>query len=180
MKTKRVCSIVLMLLVSSMSTKAWAGFDYKLKYDRFTGNKTSTYDLSVGNECRLTATSAGKLDYCVFQNSSNNADDPNLILITTSKEWDIMQYRSTSPYREGKIPSIITYKDGKKLNTTLDVKYTGDPIRGNGVMEVVLVQLGLIKKTIPEISQIEVKYGTNEYLIVLDPILTKRALEFQE
>lgn len=180
MKIKSVCGIALMLLLSSTSTKVRAGFDYKLKFDRFSDTKTSSYDLSVGDECRLTATNAGKLNYCVFQNSSNNADDPTLMLITTSEEWDIMQYRSSSPYSQGRIPSIITYKDGKKQNTTLEVKYTGDAIRGNGVMEVVLVQLGLIKKNILEISQIEVKYGANEYSIMLDPILTKRALEFQE
>ena len=171
---------MLMLLLSIMPLKSWAGSDYKLKNDRFSGTKTSSYHLSVGNECRLTATNSSKLEFCVFQNSSNNADDPALILITTSKEWDIMQYRYSSPYREGEILSIITYKDGRKLNTKLGVKYKGDPIRGKGVMEVVLVELGLIKKTIPEISQIEVRYGTNEYSIFLDPILTERALEFQE
>jgi len=180
MKINKISISFLVMLLIGLPTNTWAGSNYKLKYDRFTGTKTSSYDLSVGNECRLTATNAGKLEFCVFQNSSNNADDPGLILVSTSKEWDIMQYRYASPYREGEIPSIITYKNGKKLNTSLGVKYKGDPIRGKGVMEVVLVELGLIKKTIPEISQIEVRYGTNEYSILLDPILTERSLEFHE
>ena len=169
-----------MLLLSCIPSESWAGFDYKLKNDRFSGTKTSSYYLTVGNECKLTATSAGKLNFCTFQNSSNNTNDPNLMFTTTSKGWDIMQYRNAAPYAEGKVPTIISYKDGKVINTLLGVKYVGETLGGRNVMEVVLVELGLIKENLSNISLIEVKYGSNEYSVVLDPILTTRALEFQE
>ena len=91
-----------------------------------------------------------------------------------------MQYRYTGTYRDGKIPSIITYNDGQILNKPLGVKYKGDTISGRGVMEVVLVELGSVKDKIPKIKKIEVKYGSNEYSIEIDPVLTKRSLEFQE
>jgi hypothetical protein len=172
--------IVLMMLLSSMSTKAWAGFDYKLKNDRFTNTKSSSYELSVGSECKLLATSKGELKYCTFRNSSDDASGPSIMFTTISNGWDIMPYRSTEPYKDGKVPSIITYKTGKTLNTTLGVRFGGSPIYGSVVSENVIVELGSVKSSIPDISQIEVKYGTNEYSIVLDPILTKRALEFQE
>ena len=180
MKTKSVCSIVLMLLLSGISTKAWAGFDYKLKNDRFTNTKSSSYELSIGSECKLLATSKGQLKYCTLLNSSDDASGPTVMFTTISSGWDIMPYRSTDPYKDGKIPSIITYKSGKTLNTTLIVRFSGSPIYGSVVSENVIVELGSVKSSIPDISQIEVKYGTNEYSIVLDPILTKRALEFQE
>jgi hypothetical protein len=180
MKTKRVCSIVLMLILSGISTKSWAGFDYKLKNDRFTNTKSSSYELSIGSECKLLATSKGDLKYCQLINSSDSPSGPTLMLGTISNGWDIMPYRSTTPYSDGKIPVIITYITGKTLNTNLGVKFSGTPIYGSTVSETLFVELGSVKSSIPDISQIEVKYGTNEYSIVLDPILTKRALEFQE
>jgi hypothetical protein len=180
MKTKRVCSIVLMLLMSSISTKAWAGFDYKLTKDRFTNTKSSSYELSIGSECKLLATSKGELKYCTIINSSDSPSSPTLLLGTISNGWDIMPYRSTPPYNDGKIPTIITYITGKTLNTNLGVKFSGTPIYGSTVSEALLVELGSVKNSIPDISKIEIKYGTNEYSITLDPILTKRALEFQE
>lgn len=168
------------MLLIVLPIKTMAGSNYKLKYDRFTGNKTSSYDMSVGSECRLTATNAGEFKFCTMQNSSNNPDDPNIILITTSNTWDIMQYRYTGTYREGKIPSIITFNDGQILNSSLGVKYQGDTISGRGVMEVVLVELGSVKDAMHKIKKIEVKYGSNEYSIEIDPFLTKKTLEFQE
>lgn len=180
MKINKISISCLVMLLIGLPTNTWSGSNYKLKYDRFTGTKTSTYDLSVGSECRLTATNAGELEFCTLQNSSNDPDDPNIMLITTSKTWDIMQYRYTGTYRDGKIPTIITYNDGQILNRSLGVKYQGDTISGRGVMEVVLVELGSVKDTIHKVKKIEVKYGSNEYSIEIDPALTKRSLEFQE
>jgi hypothetical protein len=172
--------ISLMLLVSSMSTKAWAGFDYKLKYDKFSNRKTASYDLSVDSECKLSATATSSISHCMFINTSKKGIDPTLLLMTSSSGWDIMNYRRLSPYKEGRIPAIITYKNGKTIRKLLEVEYQGDTLGGSRVMETIMVELKPISQSILQISQIELKYGTNEYVVSFDPILTKKALNLQD
>lgn len=163
-----------------IAVPVFAGSNYELKYDKFQNKKVANYDLSVGNECRLTQTLKSTLFACSFLAVSNNPSLPSVMLATNANGWDIMTYKSVSPYSENQAPVVITYKNGAKKNTKLPAIYDGDVIRGRKVMETIFVRLGGIKQDLLTIDNIELKYGSNEYYIKFDDALTKKALNYQE
>lgn len=171
-------SVSLSLLFVSLPV--FAGSEYKLKYDKFENKKVADYRLDKGTECRLNQTSKSTLFSCIFLAVSTEPSSPSVMMVSTSSGWDIMTYRSTSPYNEKKAPAIITYKNGMKKNIQLPTIFDGDVIRGSTVAETIIVQLGGLRQEISNIDNIELKYGTNEYYIKLDDALTKKALNYQE
>jgi hypothetical protein len=167
-------------LVATSIASSFAGSNYTLKIDRFQGKKVANYEFSLGSECKLNQTSKSDLVGCSFLAVSTETSLPSLMFNTTSNGWDIMTYRSASPYSEKKAPVIITYKNGTTKNMLLPAIFSGDVIRGGTVMETVIVRLGSIKQDILSIGSIEVKYGSNEYYVKLDEKLTKKAINYQE
>jgi len=168
------------LLVSVIVAPVFAGSNYKLIYDKFENKKVAEYDLSVGTECKLTQTSKSTLASCPFLAVSTDASYPTVILMSTANGWDIMYYRSVSPYSDKEAPAIITYKNGVKKNTKLTAIYNGDVLKGGTVVETIVVRLGSIKQDLLDIDNIELKYGSNEYYIKLDDALTRKAINYQE
>ena len=168
------------LLVSVIVSPVFAGSNYRLKYDKFENKKVADYDVSVGTECRLTQTSKSTLVACPFLAVSTEPSTPSVMLVSTANGWDIMTYRSASPYSEQQAPVIITYKNGVKKNTKLPAIFSGNVIRGGTVMETIVVRLVGIKQDLLTIDNIELKYGSNEYYIKFDDALTKKALNYQE
>lgn len=179
MKLKNLVSVVSALCVIGVSPVS-AGGNYKLKYDKFDNKKVASYELSLGKECKLNQTSKSTLFSCPFISVSTEVLSPTLMLITYSNGWDIMTYRSVSPYSEKQAPVIITYKNGTKKNTKLPAIFSGDVVGSGRVAETIIVRLGSIKQDLLEIDNIELKYGTNEYYIKLDDMLTQKALNYQE
>lgn len=162
------------------SAPVFAGENYELKYDKFENKKIASYKLSLGTECKLNQTSKSTLFSCPFLAVSTEVLTPTLMLMTYSNGWDIMTYRSSPPYSEKEAPVIITYKNGVKKNARLPAIFSGDVVRGGMVAETIIVRLGGIKQDLLSIDNIELKYGTNEYYIKLDNVLTKKALNYQE
>jgi hypothetical protein len=162
------------------SLPVFAGSNYKLKYDKFENKKIADYRLDKGTECRLTQSSKSTLYACVFLAVSTEPATPSVMLVSSSSGWDIMTYRSVSPYKEKKAPAIITYKNGTKKNIQLPAIFDGSVISGSTVSETVIVRLGGLKQELLGIDNIELKYGTNEYYIKLDDALTRKALNYQE
>jgi hypothetical protein len=168
------------LFTAVIAAPVFAGSNYKLKYDKFQDKKVATYDLSLGIECRLDQTSKSTLNACDFLTVSNDAKTPTVMLTSTANGWDIMTYKSASPYSNQQAPAIITYKNGIKKKTNLPAIFNGDVISGRLVMETIIVRLGGIKQELLSIDNIELKYGSNEYYIKLDDALTRKALNYQE
>jgi hypothetical protein len=157
----------------------FAGNTYKKEYDKFTNKVRTSYELDMGTECKLLKSNKSKLDGCVFVMIQDFV--PCIGLFTNSNGWDIMGYSSIPPYSEERVYSIITYKNGKSMRVKLPALYSaGDTILGGTVMETVWVDLGSIRSDFKNIDYIEVKYGTNEYYIKLDEVLTKKALKFEK
>jgi hypothetical protein len=163
-----------------VSLPVFAGSEYELKYDKFENKKVANYQLDQGTECRLNKTSKSTLYSCDFLAVSTERLTPSIIMVSTSSGWDILTYRSVSPYSEKKAPAIITYKNGTKKNMRLPATLSGDIIRGRTVAETVFVTLGGLRQELLSIDNIELKYGTNEYYIKLDNALTKKALNYRE
>jgi hypothetical protein len=166
--------------VSFLFTPSFAGSDYTLEQDRFDGKKTASYKLSINNECKLVKTLKSKLAACHFLSVSNNASMPSILLVTTSNGWDIMSYKNVSPYSDNQAYAIVTYKNGAKENTRLNAVFDGSVLIGGKVMETIILRVGSIKKDLPNIENIELKYGTNEYSVRLDQTLTRKALNYQQ
>jgi hypothetical protein len=103
-----------------------------------------------------------------------------VVMISASREWDIMTYQWISPYSEKKAPAIITYKNGTKKNIQLPANFRGIVTSRGTVMESVGVRLEGLRQELLSIDNIELKYGTNEYYIKLDDALTRKALNYQE
>lgn len=175
---KLFCAVPLFAAV--IIAPVFAGSNYKLKYDRFQDKKVADYDLSLGTECRLTKTSKSTLVSCPFLAVSTEAFTPTVMLMSTANGWDVMTYRSASPYSEKQAPVIITYKNGIKKNAKLPAIFSGRVISGRTVMETIIVRLGGIRQELLSIDNIELKYGSNEYYIKLDDALTRKALAYQE
>lgn len=78
--------------------------------------------------------------------------------------------------------TIIIYLDGSVERRKLSIKVSGN-LRGSGlagVYEKVTMHLRPIKDELENINQIEVQVGPNEYLWKPDPVLTQKALNFEE
>jgi hypothetical protein len=166
------------LLIAVSAAPTLAGSNYKLKFDKFQNKKVASYDLTLGTECKLTQTLKSTLFACPFLAVSTEGNTPSLMLVSYAKGWDIMTYRSASPYSEGKAPAIITYKNGAKENKLLPAIYNGDVVRGGTVMETVVLRFG--GENLSNIDNIEVKYGSNEYYFKFDDALTSKALKYEE
>jgi len=167
-----------LFLLAIVAPSAYAGYNYKLKSDRFENKKVVDYELRQNDECKLTATSKSKLAGCSFLAVSTEKTTPSIMLFTTSDGWDIMSYQNISPYSDGKAPAIITYKSGQKINKKLFAIYSGNVVSGSTVMETLIIRIG--GEDVSQIDSVEIKYGSNEYYFKLDPVLTKKALNYEE
>lgn len=169
---------VQLLLLALIAPSSFAGGNYKLKTDRFENKKTASYDLRENDECKLTATSKSKIAGCSLIAVSTETNTPSLLLFTTSSGWDILPYRSVPPYSDGKVPAIVTYTSGTKSNKQLPAIYSGNVVSGSTVLETVIIRFG--GDDLSKIDNVEIKFGSNEYYIKLDPVLTKKALNYEE
>jgi hypothetical protein len=171
-------AISALFLVSALPVLAGDG--YRLRFDKFENKQIADYALKVGDECKLTETSRSTLRACSFLSVSTYEDNPSVLLMTTANGWDIMVYELAWPYSDQKAPAIITYKNGTKKSLYLSAIFSGDIIGYNVVAETVIIRFGSVKNDILNISNIELKYGTNKYSLKFDDVLTQKALNYQE
>ncbi|MCY4173446.1 MAG: hypothetical protein OXF25_05180 [Cyanobacteria bacterium MAG CAR3_bin_5] len=159
---------------------ALAGKDYTLKIDRFDDTKTAFYDSITKTECRINGPGINFWDGptifgCYFIHSTESLAYPLVSMGTSSKGWKLLDYRSRDEAN-----TIITYLDGSVVRRKLSIKVEGNVSDGGYVSEWVALYLRPIKDELENISQIEVQVGLYEYLWKSDPVLTQKALNFEE
>lgn len=99
-----------------------------------------------------------------------------VVVESVNKGWQVLNYRS-----KDKVNAIITYMDGSVVRRMLPITVDGDVLPGTEVVvEIVKLSLRPIQDELENISQIEVQVGPHEYLWKPDPVLTKKALNFEE
>jgi len=167
-----------LLFLAFISPVGLAGENYKLEYDRFENSKSASYDLRINDECKLTKKIGNMLHRCTMLASSNFSGSPSIILYTVSDGYELKEFTEGEPYSNNMARAIITYKSGIKINTYLQALYWGRELPKPWVLESVIIRLGGREPS--NIDKIELKYGTNEYYIKLDPVLTKKALNYEE
>jgi hypothetical protein len=150
---------------------AHSGYNYNINHDKFTGNTIITYNLSVGEECRLTKSIKSSINICKFLHIRQERRTPSLLLYTLANEWEILYYKKGWPNQDGTAPVLVTYKNGSTKRYYLPTSYNGDVIRGNIVQERIGVELGSIRDQLPQISHFEIQYGSIEYYFKLDPVV---------
>ncbi|MCY4055513.1 MAG: hypothetical protein OXF67_06520 [Cyanobacteria bacterium MAG CAR4_bin_6] len=95
---------------------------------------------------------------------------------SVNKDWQVLNYRS-----KDETNTIITYMDGSVVRRTLPITVDGGVLPGTEVVvESVKLSLRPMQDELENISQIEVQVGPHEYLWKPDPVLTKKALNFEE
>lgn len=150
---------------------AHSGYDYNISHDKFTGNTIITYNLSVGEECRLTKTIKSSLKICKFLHVRQESRTPSVLLYTLANSWEILYYKKGWPNQDGTAPVLVTYTNGSTKRYYLPTRYNGDVVRDNIVQERIGIELGPIRDQLPRISHFEIQYGSNEYFFKLDPIV---------
>lgn len=163
-------AFVLALLIAD-APYAHSGYAYNINHDKFTGNTIITYNLSVGEECRLTKTIKSSLNICKFLHVRQEPRTPSVLLYTLANSWEILYYKKGWPNQDGTAPVIVTYTNGTTKRYYLPTSYSGDVIRGNIVQERIGIELGSIRDQLPHISHFEIQYGSNEYYFKLDPVV---------
>ena len=123
----------------------------KTETNRFTGAVTTTYSAKKG-ECSVTKSVKARIAGCHDMRKDSGR---SIILITTSKGWEVMHYRASS---NNTANVILTHKDGSIENTQLPAAYSGDVIRGGIVSEAVI-----ITQVPSTVVSLEAQYGGVEY-----------------
>lgn len=165
----------------SLGLPAFAGKDYELKVDRFDNSKVAKYRSSLGSEdCKLTKAHYplnDRLGSCSFLNilTSEGIIDTSVSFYTVSDDWELLSFRSLE-----KVNTIITYKDNTIVRMKLSVDDIDGTVKRGYVIESVNILLNELRKDLVNIEQIEIQVGHNEYLWKPDPVLTIKALNFEE
>lgn len=158
-------------LLIAVAPYAHSGYDYNMSLDRFTGKTVITYNLSIGEECRLTKSIKSSLNICKFLHIRQEPRAPSILLYTLANSWEILYYKKGWPNQDGTAPVLVKYTNGSTKRYYLPTSYSGDVIRGNIVQERIGIELGSIRDQLPRISHFEIQYGSNEYFFKLDPVV---------
>jgi len=153
---------------------ALAGEHYRLEIDGFNDTKMWAGYISYEKECY---TEGSKLDICQFVHSTESLASPTISMVITSwdKDWQLLDHI------KDETNTIITYMDGSVIRKTLPITVDGGVPPGTEVVvESVKLSLRPMQDELENISQIEVQVGPHEYLWKPDPVLTKKALNFEE
>ena len=151
-----------------------AGSDYKEKLDRFEGKRTASF--KGDSDCKLVESSKGSLYGCTFVHSTESTVNyPSIMFFKGSKGWDLLSYKNAIG---DEIPVIITYSNGVVTRRRLPADLRTSTISGATVMESVILKLSAIKNDLPRIEKIETRYGSSEFLWVVDRELVEKSLTF--
>lgn len=102
-----------------------------------------------------------------------------IAVATSSDDWDITD-NGKSTFLDD-INTIITYNDNTTSRVKLKASTLGKEINQYNIFfEVVMVHLSQILDELTNIKQIEFKYGSNEYLFIIDQKLLKKTLNFEK
>jgi len=177
----RVLLISTFLLSIGIFNPALGGYNYEFEYDRFSDSKKATFQANIGSECKLLVSKKGELRYCSFsyENPNEGGVYPVIAVGTSSDDWDITD--NGKPTFLDDINTIITYNDNTTSRLKLKASTLGQEITQYSIFaEVVMVHLGQILDELTNIRQIEFKYGSNEYLFIIDQKLLKKTLNFEK
>jgi len=182
----RVLLISTFLLSIGIFNPALGGYNYKSEYDRLNAYKKASFHANIDSECKLLFSKKGELIYCSFdyQDPNTRGIYPFITVITSVDDWDISD--NGEPKYLDDINTIITYNN----NTTSRVKlkassiprkrdYSWQSIGGKKKFEALMVHLSEILHELTNIRQIEFKYGSNDYLFIIDQNLLRKTLNFE-
>jgi hypothetical protein len=164
-------SVFALALLIADTPNAHSGYDYNINHDKFTGKTIITYNLTIGEECRLAKSIRSSLNICKFFHIREESRTPTLLLYTLANSWEILYYKKGWPNQDGTAPVLVTYTNGSTKRYYLPTSYNGDVIRGNIVQERISVELGSIRDQLPRISHFEIQYGSIEYYFKLDSVV---------
>ena len=156
---------------------ASAGYRYEEKLDRFEGTKTAQFR-ATDTECKLLKSTKGALSGCSFiYSTENNTTYPAILFYKYSEGWDLLNFKSSMG---DELPVIITYSNGMVKRRRLSGKLMSDTVSGGTVLEAVDLHLRPIKDELPRINKIETKYGSAEFMWIVDRELVKKSIDFVE
>jgi len=96
-------------------------------------------------------------------------------MVTTSASWRLLDHKDIDLAN-----TIITYLDSSVVRRKLPISVAGYVSDDGYVVESVALHLSSLTDELDKISQIEVQAGPDEYLWKPDPVLTEKALNFEE
>jgi len=186
-----VIKVITWLLIAFVSffvsNSAYAGENYRLEVNRFDDTITAGYRSSVGRrgECKIIK-GDGNIEGCYFVNTTERFDGIELFPALTLKNRHTNQDRygdyywdHLSDYGDKELYAIITYQDNSVERIKFPGYIDGDLQKGD-TLETVSLFMASIENEFEQIKQIEVQAVDNEYLWIPDPILTRKAVDFEE
>jgi len=143
--------------------------------------RAAFYDAIEGSECKITKA----IEYeCFFEHSTTLEyypleSYPTITFIKESKGWDLLNYGSPKT-----VKVILIFSNGTTKRRLLPSKLylydVGFSVGLSAVTESIKVYLKPVRNELKNLTKLEFRYGSTEFLWLNDRALTSRALDFVE